>query len=132
MLIFCDFVLLPLWGEFISTVLYLEWKSLARMSEKSLVSLVVHAYHPPTFLSPGGARHGARQDRILRIAYELTGMPYDNGFCTNFNTEMINKSGIRLHHYAKSHELAGIAQEELQKNLTDMAKAKTLRPMSRV
>jgi hypothetical protein len=123
---------LPLWGEYTRTVLYLEWQSLARMSEKSLVRLVVPAYHPQTFLSPGGARYGVRQDTILRVAHELARMPYEDGFYTNFNTTMINKSGVRPHHYAKSREFAGIAQEELKKNLTDMVKSRTLRPMSRV
>jgi hypothetical protein len=55
---------------------------------------------------------------ILKKAHELAGLSYPDGFCTNFNSSMVNNSGIRSRHYAKSKELATFARLELERNLT--------------
>ncbi|KAF1963756.1 hypothetical protein CC80DRAFT_12593, partial [Byssothecium circinans] len=123
---------LQLWGEYEGIVLYLEWLSIGTVFGKSLARLVVPAYHPQTFLSPGGARYSARQDTILRVAHELAGLAYKDGFYKNFNTTMINKSGVRPHHYITSSKLAIVAEEELNKNIAEMIKSRKLRPISRV
>lgn len=121
-----------LWGEYESIVLHLEWFPSDTVFEKSLARLVVPAYHPQVFLSPGAARYGVRQDTILRIAHELAGLAYKDGFYKTFNTTMINKSGVRPHHYNASKKLSVIAEEELNENIAVMIKPRKLRPISRV
>ncbi|KAH7379497.1 hypothetical protein BKA66DRAFT_466078 [Pyrenochaeta sp. MPI-SDFR-AT-0127] len=123
---------LQLWGEYEGIVLYLEWLSIGTVSGRFLARFVVPAYHPQVFLSPGGARYGARQDTILRVAHELAGLAYKDGFYQNFNTTMINKSGVRPHHYITSSKLAVVAEEELNKNIADMVEPRKLGPISRV
>ncbi|KAF1848361.1 uncharacterized protein K460DRAFT_393453 [Cucurbitaria berberidis CBS 394.84] len=123
---------LQLWGGYKDIVLYLEWLSTDSLPGKSLARFVVPAYHPQAFLSPGGARYGVRQDTILRVAHELAGLIYKDGFYKSFNTTMINKSGVRPHHYIESRKLAVVAGEELAKNIAELIKPNKLRPISRV
>lgn len=108
-------------------MLYLERTQSNSTTGKSSALFVVSAYHTQTFLSPGGACYGACQDKALCVAHELVSMNCYNGFYTKFSTSMVNKSGIRPHHYAKSQELAIIAQRELENNLEKMVGRSKLR-----
>jgi hypothetical protein len=125
---------LALWGEYKSVVLYLEWAPNYDAVGRRLARVIVPAYHPQVFLCPGGARYATHQDTVLRIAHELAGLndpAYKDGFYRDFNTSMINKSGIRPHHYKTSQDLAVVAEQELNRNLASMSEPAKLRSMSR-